>query len=252
LRLKEAEAPLRHALVAQVFGAAAAGLVLFLVPAMFAQPLLIAGVQGLCAALASHLLGGPIWWLPVQLGFMPLAVLARGLGLPSWVWLAGFTMLLLTFWRTDRGRVPLYLTNAMAGDALAALLPAGPVAVVDLGCGDGGLLRRLARSRSDCRFVGFEHAPLPWAWARISCRKLPNVEIRYGDFWPEPLGGYALVYAFLSPAPMQRLWAKATSEMRPGALLVSNSFTVPDCRPESTVEVTDGRRTRLYCYRPAG
>jgi hypothetical protein len=252
MHLKQAEAPLRRALIAQLIGAAAAGLFLFFRPSLLAQPLLIAAVQGLCAALSSHLLRGPFWWLPVQVGFMPLAVLALGLGLPSWVWLAGFAVLLLTFWRTDRSRVPLYLTNAMAGDALAALLPAGPVAAVDLGCGDGGLLRRLARTRPDCRFIGFEHAPLPWAWARIGCRKLPNVEIRFGDFWPEPLGGYALVYAFLSPAPMPRLWAKTASEMRPGALLVSNSFAVPDCRPESTVEVADSRHTRFYCYRPAG
>jgi hypothetical protein len=64
-------------------------------------------------------------------------------------------MLLLTFWRTDRSRVPLYLTNRSTADSLATLLlPATPVTVIDLGCGDGGLLRRLALARPDCRFVG--------------------------------------------------------------------------------------------------
>ena len=212
----------------------------------------MAAVQGLCAALISHLLRGPVWWLPIHLGFMPLAVLALGLGLPSWIWLAGFVLLLLIFWRTDRSRVPLYLTNARASEALAGLLPAAPIAVIDLGCGDGGLLRRLARTRPDCRFFGVEHSPLTWALAWLRCRRLPNVEIRFGDFWSHPLGGYALVYAFLSPFPMQRLWTKAKAEMKADALLVSNSFAVPGIQPENTVEVADRRRTRLYCYRPAG
>jgi len=245
--------PLRIALLAQCLGAAlAAGLALTLLPSLPGQPLTMAATQGLFAAFANLALRGPAWWLPIHLGFMPLAVLALGLGLPSWIWLAAFVLLLLVFWRTDRSRVPLYLTNAVAADALAALLPAGPGAVIDLGCGDGGLLRRLAQARPDCRFVGFEHAPLPWAWARLSCRRLPNVEVRYGDFWTHPLGGYALVYAFLSPAPMQRLWDKACAEMWPGALLVSNSFAVPDVPADSLVEAGDGRHTRFYCYRPAG
>ena len=248
--MRQAESPLRQALVAQTLGAVLAAGLIWLLPALLAPPLTMAMVQGLCAALVSHLLRGPVWWLPIHLGFMPLAVLALGLGLPSWVWLAGFALLLLTFWRTDRSRVPLYLTNTLASEALAGLLSVQPVAVIDLGCGDGGLLRRLARARPDCRFVGFEHAPLPWAWAWLSCRRLPNVEIRFGDFWSHPLGGYALVYAFLSPAPMQQLWSKAKAEMKPTALLVSNSFAIPDIQPESTVEVADGRRTRLHCYRP--
>lgn len=243
---------MRHALLAQVLGAALASLALLLLPTPAIQPLALATVQGLCAALVSHLLRGPVWWLPIHLGFMPLAVLALGLGLPSWVWLAGFALLLLIFWRTDRSRVPLYLSNARTGETLAGLLPAEPVAVIDLGCGDGGLLHRLAGMRPDCRFVGFEHAPLPWVWARIRCRRQPNVEIRYGDFWAHPLGDYALVYAFLSPAPMPRLWLRAKAGMKPGALLVSNSFSVPGIAPERVVEVADSRQTHLYCYRPVG
>lgn len=249
--MRLAGSPLRPALLAQALGGLlAVGLILLFLPSLRAQPLAMAGVQGLCAALVSHLRRGPVWWLPIHLGFMPLAVLALRLGLPSWVWLAGLAILLSLFWRTDRSRVPLFLSSVPASEALAQLLPPEPVAMIDLGCGDGGLLRRLARARPDCRFVGFEHAPLPWAWARFSCRRLPNVEIRFGDFWPHQLGGYALVHAFLSPAPMQRLWAKAVGEMTPDALLVSNSFAVPDIEPWNTVEVSDARRTRLYCYRP--
>lgn len=246
---RPATSPLRHALLAQTLAALMTAALLLALPGLLAQPLLLAAVQGLGAALVSHLRHGPPWWLPIHLVFMPLALLASGLGLPSWIWLAGFMALLLVFWRTDRSRVPLYLSNTTTCTALAGLLPADPVAVVDLGCGDGGLLRRLARARPDCRFTGFEHAPLTWAWAWLCSRSLGNLEIRYGDFWRQPLGGYALIYAFLSPVPMPRLWSKLKAEMATDALLVSNSFAVPDVRPSRIVAVADGRRSRLYCYR---
>jgi hypothetical protein len=58
-----------------------------------------------------------------------------------------------------------------------------------------------------------------------------------------------IVYAFLSPRVMPRLWQKAQAEMRPGTLLVSSSFPVPDAIPEQVIDVPDRRGTRLFCYR---
>ena len=242
--------PLRTAFLAQVLGGIiAAALIQLAYPKLFAQPLPAAAVQGACAALASHKLGAPRWWLPIHLGFLPLVVAVAALGIdPRW-FLAAFVLLLLVFWRTDQSRVPLYLSNRATAEALLALLPAGPCHVADLGCGDGRLLRRLARARPDCEFLGIEHAPLTWLWAWLAALNLPNCRIRRGDFWRQPLGLFDVVYAFLSPAPMPRLWQKARGELRPGALLVSNSFAVPELDPERTVEVDDRRRTQLYCYR---
>lgn len=243
--------PLRKALQAQVFAALGVGvLVQLLAPALWATPLVPALAQGIAAAFLSYRLDAPPWWLAIHLLFMPLAVAANTLPIPPAAWLAAFVAMLLVFWRTDRSRVPLYLTNDTTARTLAGLLPATPATVIDCGCGDGGLLRQLARLRPDCSFVGIEHAPLPWLWARIGALGTPNLLIRYGDFWDGHLGLFDVVYAFLSPAPMARFWVKACEEMRPGALLVSNSFAVPDVRADRVVDVADRRETRLYCYRP--
>lgn len=218
-------------------------------PGPWRQPLPLAAIQGAVAAGVAAWRRAPRWWWAIHAAFLPLAVLAARLPLhPAW-WLAAFTLLLLVFWRTDRSRVPLYLTNAASADALARLLPAGPCTVVDLGCGHGGLLLRLAAARPDARFVGVEHAPLPWLAARLRAVGCGNVAIRYGDLWRADLGQADVVYAFLSPAPMRRLWTKALGEQPAGALLVSNSFPVPDVAPWREVAVGDRRRTRLYCYR---
>lgn len=246
---------LQHALLAQLGGlAAVVALALLLKPLTQASlheiPLMLAMFQGGVATMIAIRQGAPRWWLLIHVGFAPLLVLVHGLSLaPGW-FLGGFLLLLLVFWRTDTSRVPLYLSNRATAEALVALLPAAPCRVIDLGCGDGGLLCRLARSRPDCEFVGIEHAPLPWLVARLRTARLANVAIRHGDFWQEALADYDLVYAFLSPAPMPRLWARAAAEMASDTLLVSNSFAVPGVAVAQTVQVADRRATRLYLYRP--
>jgi len=242
--------PLRSAIIAQIAADAVALAVVVMLPAVLERPLLLAAFQGGLAALVARGLQAPAWWLAIHLAFMPLVVAASGLDIaPGW-YLGAFLVLLAVFWRTDRSRVPLYLSNRITADAVLELLPPGPCRVLDLGCGDGALLRRLARSRPESRFLGIEHAPLPWAWARLAAAGSPNCEIRHGDFWRHPLSGFDLVYAFLSPAPMARLWQKARGEMAADALLVSNSFPVPGVAAEPVLELADRRATRLYCYRP--
>ncbi len=249
---RQPSSPLLPALAAQVLGAVPAGIALAFVPRLAEIPLLLALLQGGCAAIVSRLQRTPAWWIPIHLLFLPLAVLAGRLPVPPAAWLAGFVVLALVFWRTDRSRVPLYLSNRTTAECVAGLLPGGGGPVVDLGCGEGGFLAAVARTRPDCAFLGIEHAPLPWLIARWRTRDLPNVAIRYGDFWHLDLGPYAVVYAFLSPAPMARLWEKASREMGAASLLVSNSFPVPDVVPADEIQLGDTRRTRLFAYRPGG
>lgn len=244
--------PLRTAFLVQVLGALIAfGPVALAYPKALAAPLILAIAQGICAAFVSYKLEAPPWWIPIHLVFMPCIVLASGLGLaPGW-YLGVFLLLLLVFWRIDQSRVPLFLSNRETAIALADIIPANPCRIIDLGCGNGLLLRRLAQLRPDCLFIGVEHAPLPWLWARLVCSDAPNCRVQLGDFWRLSLWDFDLVYAFLSPAPMPRLWGKACTEMKPGGLLVSNSFAVPDVEPERTIEVPEGRNTTLFCYRPS-
>ncbi|HWU85452.1 MAG TPA: class I SAM-dependent methyltransferase, partial [Rhodocyclaceae bacterium] len=121
--------------------------------------------------------------------------------------------------------------------------------VLDLGCGDGHLLQRLAAARPDCRYTGIEHAPLPWLLAKLRHLRRPNVTIRYGNFWQLDLDAFDVVYAFLSPAPMPALADKVAAGMAPGKLLISNSFLVPGCVPDQVVAVDDRRQSRLFCYK---
>lgn len=207
---------------------------------------------GLLAAALGHRAGLPAWWLPLQALFPLAAAAGFWLEMPAWVYLAGFLLLLSLQWNAARGGVPLYLTNRRTHEALARLLPDRPgLVVADLGSGFGGTLLALARARSDANFVGIETAPLPFAvsWLRLFLSGLSGrLSFVYGDYHRQDLSAFDVVYCFLSPVPMPEVYAKARCEMRPGTLLISNSFTVPDHAADDVVEVADWRRTRLYVW----
>jgi hypothetical protein len=208
--------------------------------------------QALGAAGISLLLGCAPWWRWIHLGFTPLLAGAWSLHLaPGW-YLGAFGLLALVYWSSFRTQVPLFLSNPTTARAVAGLLPDRPAFLLDLGSGTGSLVRPLARLRPDCRFEGVESAPAPYLLSWLLSRHQPNVSLARGDFWEMPWEHYDLVYAFLSPVPMAQVWAKASAEMRPGSLLVSNSFPIPDLEPDQIIQVPDRRGTLLYCYRPAG
>ncbi len=203
-------------------------------------------LAGLGAALLSRRLGLPGWWQLINLAFPLLTWLALGIDIDPLWFLAGFVLLALTSLGAVRTRVPLYLSSPRAAAALAARLPEN-ARLLDLGCGLGGPLARLNRLRPDAILQGVEAAPLNWLIARL--RLLGRARVRLGTLWDSDLSGQDVVYAYLSPAPMTRLWEKARAEMRPGSLFISNTFGVPGVEPDEVVELHDLSHARLLIWR---
>ena len=78
--------------------------------------------QGVMAAGLSRLWRQPVWWLPLHLGFFSIILLARQLNLPAWIYLTAFLLLVLFYWSSFRTRVPLYLSDRKAWEAVIPLL----------------------------------------------------------------------------------------------------------------------------------
>lgn len=242
--------PALKALIAQISGWLIA---LMLVRAGFLSPEMhfVVGAQALGAMAVAALLRSAWWWLPIHLGFSPLLIAADQLGIsPQWYLLA-FVVLSVVFWSSFRTQVPLYLSN---GPTVAALLERLPVdrgiSLMDIGSGTGSVLIPLARHRPDCRFVGIESAPGPFLVSRLQARGIANLSIERGDFFKSSWEGQDVVYAFLSPVPMAKVWAKAVRELKPDALLISNSFEIPGVTADEVVHIGDSRGTILFIYRP--
>lgn len=188
----------------------------------------------LCAIATPALVLAPVYRPPVWL--FPLVTLV----------LAGFYV------NGVREKVPLYLSNLRTRKQVADLLHPGAGRVfVDLGCGLGGIVDSVGRARPDAVVIGVETAPLSFliAWARIALFGPRNARIKFQSIWSTDLSEADVVYAFLSPAPMERLWQKVSAEMKPGSLFISNSFAVPGKEPDVIVPVDDARQTQLLVWK---
>jgi hypothetical protein len=210
------------------------------------QTTLAIGAVAFIFATLSH---QPWWWRLMHAGFMPAVWLTQGLHIePGW-FLVAFIVLLLVYRGALSGQVPLYLSNKQTVAALAELVfERGPCRVLDLGSGLGSTTVPLADLLPDSHFTGYENAPLTWLLGRLLSLGRPNICWCWEDLWQARLGDFDVVYAFLSPAPMAKLWAKVEAEMKPGSLFISNTFPVPGITPERVVEVDCTPARPLYCY----
>ncbi len=208
-------------------------------------------LQGIAAATFSHLLKMASWWIPIQLCFTPAIITTLAVGLsPLWFG-AGFCLLLLIYGKTYRTQVPLYLSSNEVTTALASFLPQDRnFAFMDLGCGCGGLIKKLNKIHARGEFHGVEAALLPYFIGKArSFFMKSGCKIQWGDLWKQNLSQYDVVYAYLSPVPMPSLWQKVCNEMRPGSIFISNTFMIPGVSPQESIRLNDFSDSTLYIWR---
>ncbi len=173
------------------------------------------------------------------LGLLGTAVL---LGLAGLLLYAFFTALVLP---KTRGAMFVGTSRQRIRAALEVLeIPAG-AKVVDLGCGDGRLLRAVWRCWR-VEAVGYEINPLAYFLSRILnfLARVP-VEVRWEDFFKVNLGAYDVIFCYLFPDVMPRLSEKLRQEARPGTVVVSFNFSLPGFQPFRVLRVGEP----IYFYR---
>ncbi|TNC98473.1 MAG: hypothetical protein FD121_622 [Gallionellaceae bacterium] len=242
------------AIIALLLQVAAFTAVLFVVRLFQFQlaPIVFVLLCGLLAATLSHLVKQARWWLYIQLAFLPSMLLVYSLDIPPTLFLVAFVIMLVVYWSAFRTQVPLYLSSNKVWQALETQLPANQsFTFIDLGSGLGGVLTHLAKTHPHGHYHGVEYAPLPfvWSWLRIKLGKHKNCTVQWGSMWDSDLSQYDVVFAYLSPVPMERLWHKARAEMQTESVFISNTFAVPDHPPQSTLTVEDLHTSTLYIWK---
>jgi hypothetical protein len=205
-------------------------------------------VQGLAAAWLTLRLGLPSWWRWIQL-FLPIALYAAVQidYAPIWALIIAIVIIML-FANAFFEQVPLYLTNETTRQALKKLVRSKrDIRFLDLGCGLGGNVTFMSQQKAVTESHGVETAPIPFFVSKL------YTIFRGGrtfamDMWKTELAYYDVVYAFLSPEPMPRLWEKVKEEMQPGSVFISNSFPIPDIEASEIWQLPDSRQTILYIY----
>jgi len=211
-------------------------------------PVRAAIIQSVAAAWLSWWLDMPVWWWWIQLGF-PWAVLwAPRAGIPPVIYLLALLTMLPWYWHTFSTRVPYYPSDLTVWQAVAELLPTGQPRVLEIGSGLGGFAIWLAKVYPQCVVSGVELAPMPWLISRFKAwRQGARVHFMRCDYHHLDWKDVDLVYAYLSPAAMPDVWQIAKASMRPGSLLVSYEFIVPNVPPDRIIR-TAGMRKSLYAW----
>lgn len=207
-------------------------------------------VSALAMVAASRIGAGSWVWTAVNAAMPLCGLTVVAFKVPATPFLVAALFALAIFGPAAAYRVPLYLSGRCAARALRLLMAARKAPLVaDLGCGVGTILVEASRLKSS-RVIGAEAALVPYliCRARLWLAGATNCEIRFGDLFAMDLRGVDIAYAFLSPAPMPRLIAKARREMPRGSLLVSNTFGSSADPPDRMIRLPDAKRSYLLVW----
>lgn len=203
----------------------------------------------------SKLFGLKKWWIVINIIFLPAIVVLNQFQISPFIFLIGFVIVLLLNWNSFRERVPLYLTDEKTILKLKEILSTDSMIekkdsfkFVDLGSGLANTLLVLSKQFPQAQFEGVETAPLVFVLSYLRCFLRKNCRIRYQNIWHVDLSDYDVVYCFLSPVPMPKIWQKAKTEMKSGSLLISNTFVIPGAEPSQIIDLQDWRQSKLYIW----
>ena len=168
------------------------------------------------------------------------------------------TIAAVAVWSVVTGSPPTP-TSPRVRRAMLAILPprlAGSDCgrIYELGSGWGGLSRALADHFPGQPVVGIEFSPLPFlvALARNIVIPKQNLTLQFGSFLNADISDAALVVCYLSPNVLTKLRLKMERELGSDALVLSNTFRIPEWKPVATGVAPDMYRSPVYLYERSG
>jgi len=118
---------------------------------------------------------------------------------------------------------------------ITALLDALPLQagqiLVDLGCGDGRVLRH-AHRRFGVQAIGYELNLLAYLKARLLCAGYSGIKVLRRNFLKADFANADMVFCYLFPDVMVDVAAKLKAELKAGATVASCNFAMPGLIPD--------------------
>lgn len=211
-------------------------------------------LQAVVSSFLSYQLGMASWWKWIHFAFPILVWVMLVFAIPTEIYLIGFIVTASMFWSTFRTQVPYYPSRLNIWQRVSEITHqyqaqySNAIRVIDIGSGLGGFAMHIASAHPDAKVEGIEVAPLPWLVSQLSrLWHRSTAQFRLGDYNRLNFADYNIVFAYLSPAAMQKLWQKASKEMPKGHLLISLEFPVPDVKPTQHLQ-GDAQSPDLYIY----
>ena len=163
-----------------------------------------------------------------------------------------------TFIKSKKGKYPPFVPTKKAMleeicDATDFVLSAPEAKnVVEPGCGDARILKTLADKYPQHSYIGYEWDHVPYFLAKFKTRKYKNIKIQRQNFMLADYTSTNLVVLFTGNEIAQELSAKLRQDLQKGAVIVSESFELPNFECLKTQET--GKKNhwfldqKLYIY----
>lgn len=170
-----------------------------------------------------------------------------------------FAVIILIFWLQQAyfimllGNAPYVRTSRKVISKVLTEVKIKPGSVVyELGCGDARFLRQLVK-KTNVQAVGYEYLLPPYVLARLLAFPQKNIRIIFNDFLKADLTRADFIFCFLMPKQMDRLEKKLRQELKPGALVVSNTFKFKNWQLEKEIYINPRKNynlsNKIYIYR---
>ncbi|MCF7831159.1 methyltransferase domain-containing protein [Candidatus Gracilibacteria bacterium] len=119
----------------------------------------------------------------------------------------------------------------------------------DLGCGQGRIVFQVAKKGIKC--TGFEIVR-PWVWLAnlkkalfIKKEQKKLIEFKCADFFKEDLSKADVIFCYLWPSIMERLYKEKWQQLKKGTRIISHGFPILNLEP---IKIEKVGRTKIFVY----
>jgi ubiquinone/menaquinone biosynthesis C-methylase UbiE len=105
--------------------------------------------------------------------------------------------------------------------------------ILELGSGWGTLALDAAKACPSATIIGYEISPIPLFFSRLraALRGYKHTKFLSADLFAEDFSKADIVLTYLTMPHMERLRPKFEAELKPGAIVICNTFPVPGWAP---------------------
>lgn len=123
--------------------------------------------------------------------------------------------------------------------------------IYELGSGFFPLSYQAAKLFPNNQVIAYESSFIPFLFSKIYLLIYPleNLKIIHQNFFNISLNQGKLFLCYLYPEAMKRLKTKFEDELTKDCYIISNTFALPQKKPEKVIQADDLYKTKIYLYK---
>lgn len=122
--------------------------------------------------------------------------------------------------------------------------------VIDLGCGDGKVLRLLSKKFHLKKCIWYDIASFPLLLGRIlnTLYGYKHIDLRYGNFLDLNIPSCDYIYCYLLPSMLAKLELILQSSLDENTIVISNTFAFPHRKPRKII-TSPQHAQKIFLYK---